>query len=1046
MTTVQTAVLWCQVCLLAGLAGLAAGPAAAAQLDLTEAEREFIRAHPVITFSDVRWEPLAMIENGRYQGILHDYYQLVAARTGLTFKFVQIGDGLDFQQVLDALQNKEIDCIDGTGKTRDRERYALFAGPFFRFPLAIASRDDVMAPNTAALLGLRVVVASGSTASEHLRERHPGLPLAFVEDPGTALRMVATSQADAMLDNLAVVAHAIRTSGLTNVKISGQADYTFDVFTLIRDDMPLLQSILDKAHKQIPAREKHDILSRWLPMYPTGVGGEPLEQSRSAERPPLLTLNEWEQAHLRQKGVVRYCIDPDWMPVERINERGIHEGMTADLLALMAERLGVRFELTPTISWPQTLEYVRTRRCDLIIAAGDSPQRRAFLDFTSAYLRFPLVVAARADMPFIEDAAGLYGHTVGVLEDNISGTVLRQAHPGLILTEFSSLSKGLEAVAAGHLDAFVDGLPIISYAIGKENLSDLKVAGRLNESLVLSLAVRRDDPQLLGIMQKAVNTLTPQEIDAAFKKWVTVTFAHSLDAAQLWRIGLAALAVLALLLGVVAWNRKLSSLNRNISQAHEDLEKAHASLGALLDNSGQGFLSFGDDLRLQPQYSRECGVLLQQEAPGTLEGRPIHELLYPDDPQAAAQFATNLQRILAAQDDFKQGMLLSLMPARLSLGARRLRVQYKVVAPGRMMLILTDITHVERLRREVKAERDRLSLVVSAVRETTIVRQLLAEFETFLQGLDEAGRNGCPHALQRQIHTLKGQFAQFDFIHLPQVLHELESALAADGLAALPPLRDTLQEAMAQDVGIIREALGSDFLQRGASLGEARAAGLARQLLHTLPDELLTEDIRRLLQELADLDRVPFRALLGRAPEYALQLAARQGKQLGILRMPAPDDRTTRVSAARFAGFARSLIHVFRNAVDHGIETPDERLAAGKAQEASLSCDVTLRDGLLDVRIADDGRGLDPAALRATAQARGLLTPEQAHALSDAEAFSLILHHGFSTAPEITSLSGRGVGLAAVQAAVQALGGEILVQSQPGQGTTFLFRIPLAAA
>jgi hypothetical protein len=137
--------------LFSGVMAAAQGPPP--QLELTDREKAFIEAHPVVTFSDSIWEPLAVVENGTYQGVFHDFFRIVSAMTGLAFKFEPQGDSRNFGKVLAALRDKRIDMIDGTGKTADREKYALFAGPFLRFPLAIVSRDDVMSGSFFELQG-----------------------------------------------------------------------------------------------------------------------------------------------------------------------------------------------------------------------------------------------------------------------------------------------------------------------------------------------------------------------------------------------------------------------------------------------------------------------------------------------------------------------------------------------------------------------------------------------------------------------------------------------------------------------------------------------------------------------------------------------------------------------------------------------------------------------------------------------------------------------------------------------------------------------------
>jgi ABC-type amino acid transport substrate-binding protein len=127
-----------------------------------------------------------------------------------------------------------------------------------------------------------------------------------------------------------------------------------------------------------------------------------------------VVLNRREREYLSRKGALRYCVDPDWPPVERVDEAGRYEGMAADVLGLLSERLDVDVRLVPTASWTQTLEAAEKGGCDLIVAAVDTPERRLFLDFTSPYLRLPLVAVTRSDHPFVDGAKALENSRVGV--------------------------------------------------------------------------------------------------------------------------------------------------------------------------------------------------------------------------------------------------------------------------------------------------------------------------------------------------------------------------------------------------------------------------------------------------------------------------------------------------------------------------------------------------------------------------------------------------------------------------------------------------------
>jgi two-component system chemotaxis sensor kinase CheA len=140
------------------------------------------------------------------------------------------------------------------------------------------------------------------------------------------------------------------------------------------------------------------------------------------------------------------------------------------------------------------------------------------------------------------------------------------------------------------------------------------------------------------------------------------------------------------------------------------------------------------------------------------------------------------------------------------------------------------------------------------------------------------------------------------------------------------------------------------------------------------------------------------------------------------------------------------LTHLVRNSVDHGIESPDVRRAHGKAEQGVLVLRAFHEGGQVNIEIADDGAGLDPAKLRDKAVDRGMMTREAAQALTDREAINLIFNAGFSTAKAVTNVSGRGVGMDVVKTNIEKIGGTIDLASTPGRGTTVRIRIPLTLA
>jgi two-component system chemotaxis sensor kinase CheA len=140
------------------------------------------------------------------------------------------------------------------------------------------------------------------------------------------------------------------------------------------------------------------------------------------------------------------------------------------------------------------------------------------------------------------------------------------------------------------------------------------------------------------------------------------------------------------------------------------------------------------------------------------------------------------------------------------------------------------------------------------------------------------------------------------------------------------------------------------------------------------------------------------------------------------------------------------LLHVLRNALDHGIESPEERRSSGKPEQAEISLSALRHGEHIVIELGDDGRGIDPAAVRRKAREQSLIGDEEARELSDDQAIQLVFAEGLSTAAKVSQVSGRGIGLAAVRATVERLGGGVSIASQPGRGTTVRLTLPLSMA
>ncbi|GMU09128.1 hybrid sensor histidine kinase/response regulator [Corallococcus caeni] len=255
--------------------------------------------------------------------------------------------------------------------------------------------------------------------------------------------------------------------------------------------------------------------------------------------------------------------------------------------------------------------------------------------------------------------------------------------------------------------------------------------------------------------------------------------------------------------------------------------------------------------------------------------------------------------------------------------------------------------------------------------------------------------------------------------------------------------------ATARRLELVREL--SELARAAEDLGPAGVAlaerlGRAKEVAATLHREakLLANaelrDLSQVSEEIQGLRMLPLSVLFEPYPRMVRDLARELGKEVELV----VDGEDTRADRSVVEALREPLMHLVRNALDHGLETRVDRVASGKHPRGCLTLRAAREGSRIVLRVEDDGAGMDPALLRRVAVRRGMLDEPAANALSDAAARDLVFLPGFTSREVVTDLSGRGVGLDAVRTSLQALGGDVGVESAPGWGTIFTLRVPVS--
>jgi chemosensory pili system protein ChpA (sensor histidine kinase/response regulator) len=341
-------------------------------------------------------------------------------------------------------------------------------------------------------------------------------------------------------------------------------------------------------------------------------------------------------------------------------------------------------------------------------------------------------------------------------------------------------------------------------------------------------------------------------------------------------------------------------------------------------------------------------------------------------------------------------------------------------------------------RTSIRVSVGRLDALMNLVGELVIARSRLERRFRQLERLDDL-LTVSRSRMSRTVRDFEGKYLD---PHLrfteDDVAAARPGAPGRDGFAPVSALFAELEFDRYDDFNILARTIG----ELSADLGEIQAQ-LATAIRSIEED---TRHVQRLTASLrGEITRsrmVPIGKLFGRFPRRVRELAGPTGR---LVRLELSGE-AVEVDNAVIEQIADPLLHLIQNAVVHGIEPEAERLAQGKPPQGRVALAAHQRGGTMVVEVEDDGRGIAVGAVRELAVQRGMLSPEAATRLGDREVLSLLFLPGFSTAASVTDVAGRGVGLDVVRTNVARVNGEVDVETEPGVGTRFTLRLPLALA
>jgi len=480
--------------------------------------------------------------NGVLAGTYIDYLARLSDKLGVAMEPIVLETGQDSGPVRSEL------ATDAVLTTR-MPGMPVVPGKRFTDPLmsltygVFVSAGDAAIRTLADLEGSRIAVIAGDPNQYPMLDPVEEFTPVPVSNVSEAVGQILSGQADAFLAPVPVVSDYLQSAMVNGIGLSVLLDNSpVDVVLRVDTDRDLLYQVLNKAIAAIGHNEHRTIRQSWLQADQPSLERSGLELSGSDM--------EW----LKQHPDLKVAFRADWPPFEYTQD-GRPTGLVPDLLTRLETELNVRFTRTVAGSRMDAEEKLRSGEVDILPGLSRTPRTEEAFLFTRAYLTVPIALAIRDDGRFIGDLRELRTERVGVVNRHAAHDYLLINHPNLDLYPMDTVEEGLLALSNGDLDVMVTHIPAVSYTVARLGLSNLRITSITPYQYDLRLAVRKDNPELHRVLNKALGSLEASETESIYNRWIHLDIEQETDYTVVRRVVLIAILVVLIFL---YWNRKLS--------------------------------------------------------------------------------------------------------------------------------------------------------------------------------------------------------------------------------------------------------------------------------------------------------------------------------------------------------------------------------------------------------------------------------------------------------------------------------------------------------
>ena len=358
-----------------------------------------------------------------------------------------------------------------------------------------------------------------------------------------------------------------------------------------------------------------------------------------------VTLTEVEEKYIEARKSVRMVVDPSWYPYEELDEEGVHQGISADVISLISQRTGLMFEIIQTDSWDQSLDIAMAGDADVVSCLNQTAERDIWLSFTETYLADPNVIITREEHDYISNLSSLSGESIVLPEGTSIEEWIRRDYPNLEIIIVKTEKEAIAYVDQKKADLTLRSLTMAAYIIKNDGFFNLKIAGEMPTYVnQFKMGVTNDDAVLLSILNKGIASITEQELQSIINNHISIKVLKGFD----YKLFSIVVGVFSFVLVVtIFWIRKIQKLNKQLNRRQEEL----IIMSEKLMKSEAEYRMIAEELESKNRLLQQVASV---DALTGLKNRYSYNIRIMEEIDRAKRYETQLSLLLIDMDHFKR--------------------------------------------------------------------------------------------------------------------------------------------------------------------------------------------------------------------------------------------------------------------------------------------------------------------------------------------------------------------------------------------------------